>query len=331
MRRLVPDEAGLREAADALARGELVAFPTETVYGLGARADDARAVRRIYEAKGRPWQNPSIVHAGAADAAFALGRDVSEAARALAAHFWPGPLTLIVPVRAGAVAAEAVAGGATLALRVPAHPVARALLARCDFGVAAPSANRSNHVSPTTADHVARSLGERVEVILDGGAADVGLESTIVDTTTDPPMVLRLGMLAASTLAQVTPVRVAPARRAAENEAVPAPGNFARHYAPDVPLRIVEASALEALLAMAHGQHVRVVAPEGALVSGAAGAAASSLELLPPDPEGYARGLYDALHRADASGAELLVVVAPPREAAWAAIWDRLTRASERT
>ena len=201
-------------AATELRAGRLVAFPTETVYGLGADATNARAVAAVFEAKGRPRFNPLIVHVATVEAAAALGQ-LTDTGRELADAFWPGPLTLVLAKREGCPVAElATAGLDTIAVRVPAHPVAQALLRAADLPIAAPSANRSGHVSPTTAAHVQADLGDRVAMILDGGATPVGLESTVVDATGDEPVVLRLGAVAREDIARVLgrPVALADGR-----------------------------------------------------------------------------------------------------------------------
>ncbi len=328
--RLDTDPEGIAEAASALVAGELVAFPTETVYGLGARADRSDAVRAIYARKGRPVENPTIVHLATADAALSLGTNVSPTAERLARAFWPGPLTLVLEARPGAVAPEVTAGGATVAVRVPAHPAALALLAACAVPVAAPSANRSSSLSPTTAAHVERSLGADLRV-LDAGPTDVGIESTIVDTTTDPPVVLRRGSISLEALRAIAAVVDRGARVTPEGVVARAPGSLARHYAPRAPLVV---APRERLLAAAHDLAARsgcAWASGGALLLAAGPGsveALSSVEVLPRDPVLYARGLYAALHRLDEAGVGFIVAEAPPVDPAWDAIRDRLTRAA---
>jgi L-threonylcarbamoyladenylate synthase len=231
---LAPDDAGIARAAGLLGEGRLVAFPTETVYGLGADARDGLAVARIFAAKDRPRFNPLIVHVADLAAAQRLV-DLPEAGRKLAAEFWPGPLTLVAPMRADAgIAALVTAGLATLALRVPAHPLARALLAAFGAPVAAPSANPSGQVSPTTAAHVSQALGGRIAAVLDGGACPVGLESTIIGFDGEHPVLLRPGGLAVEAVeaALGSPVGLD------HGEAISAPGQLARHYAPGARLRL---------------------------------------------------------------------------------------------
>ena len=226
----------LRHAADVLRRGGLVAFPTETVYGLGANALNPAAVARIFAAKGRPANNPLIVHVARIEQARELAADWPDAAERLAARFWPGPLTLVVS-RATIVPDIVTAGAATVALRLPAHPVARALLEAANLPIAAPSANRSNQISPTTADHVLHGLGSAVDVVLDGGPAAGGLESTVLDLSTDPPRLLRPGFVRPSQIEQVIGRIDCPEISIHDpTTALPSPGTQPRHYAPRAPM-----------------------------------------------------------------------------------------------
>ncbi len=232
----VAGEEGLAAAVAALARGELVAMPTETVYGLAADAGNPAAVGRIYLAKGRPRFNPLIVHVGSSGAAMRHVRFSADAEK-LAEAFWPGPLTLVLPLRPDSGIADIVTAGLdTLAVRVPAHPVAQALLAASARPLAAPSANRSGHVSPTTAVHVVEDLGDKVSVILDAGATPVGLESTIVGLAGGAPVLLRAGGLARAEIEAVLGRPLATARPA--GDAPLAPGMLASHYAPAAALRL---------------------------------------------------------------------------------------------
>jgi L-threonylcarbamoyladenylate synthase len=334
------DEDGDRavaRAAEVLRAGGLVAFPTETVYGLGARADQEQAVRAIFEAKGRPSHNPLIVHAADIDAARLLAGAWSADADALARAFWPGPLTLIVARPAASsrsspsegeprgVAESVTAGGNTLALRVPAHPVARALLRAAGLPVAAPSANRSSRISPTTADHVMKMLDGRIDVCLDGGAADHGIESTIVDVTSTPAVLLRAGAIAAEQIAEHVRLVDRSGAVIAPGDRPRAPGGFARHYAPEARVVIVPPAEVEreALACAARGERV------GALVRGARPAWTGVLvEVLAEDPAGYAAQLYAALHRLEDAGCGVIVVGSVPEHASWAAVRDRIGRAS---
>jgi L-threonylcarbamoyladenylate synthase len=321
-----PDVAAIEEAAGLLAAGQLVAFPTETVYGLGARALDPTALGRIYTAKGRPATHPLIAHVLDAATARGLCDGWDSRAEALAARFWPGPLTLVLP-RAAAVPAALSGGKPTVALRAPAHAVARALIAALGEPIAAPSANRYQSLSPTTAAHVVRSLGELVPLVLDGGACPAGLESTVVDLTGDLPRLLRPGALPLGTLRAVLP-EIVRAEGVVENEADRhSPGQDEVHYAPRSELRLLgRQSAIAA--AEAHGPGA-VLLMRGRVPAGlSAGLKAMAL---PDDPVAYGRGLFAALHALDDAGARLIVVEAPPAgDEAWLAVEDRLTRASRR-
>lgn len=311
------DESSFATAAERLRAGGLVAFPTETVYGLGARADQDDAVARIYAAKGRPASNPTIVHTATAEEAFALCEEVPAAAIALARAFWPGPLTLVMRVRAGAVSRVATAGGDTVALRVPAHPVARRLLESVRLPIAAPSANRSTAISPTRAEHVHKSLGAQV-LVLDGGPTGFGIESTIVSVLSAPAVILRRGSLTEQALAAITPVVDRGSRVESEQTLMTAPGGMAKHYAPSVPVRLVPRDAL-------HGDpEVGFLVRRGTLPP----AEARAVEVLEDDPIAYARELYAALHRLEDSGARAIVIEALPEGAPWAAVRDRVARAA---
>ncbi|HVL76035.1 MAG TPA: L-threonylcarbamoyladenylate synthase [Noviherbaspirillum sp.] len=322
--------AAIESAAHALEAGELVGFPTETVYGLGADAENPVAVANIYAAKGRPANHPVIVHvAPGAD----LGRwaaEVPAEARALVDAFWPGPLTLILK-RASHVP-DAVSGGQdTIGLRCPSHPVAQALLRAFkggNGGVAAPSANRFGHVSPTTAEHVRDEFGDGpgspLACILDGGASEVGIESTIVDLSridSHGPVLLRPGGISIAQLEQVLGVPV----QAPGSDAPRASGTLEAHYAPGTPVALVDAAELAATLQRLHGNGQRV-----ALLSRSEPRSPYPVFQidLPPAAEGYAHDLYAALREADEARADLIVVEAPPQDAAWAGVNDRLRRAA---
>jgi L-threonylcarbamoyladenylate synthase len=322
-----PDEATIAHAAEILRSGGLVAFPTETVYGLGANALDAAAVDRIYAAKGRPAYNPLIVHVADADRAHDVARAWPEVAARLARAFWPGPLTLVVPKRA-AVPASVTAGLDTVAVRVPSHPVARALLDAAKIPVAAPSANRSGEVSPTTGSHVEKSLGGAVDLILDAGPTLVGIESTVVDVTVDPPVVLRPGTITHDDLARVVGA-VADARRSARShDARPSPGMLDRHYAPRAALLVVDGNDVRR--AIAHAHHAGRTVGAILRTPGLATTSANHVIELPDDPAGYASGLYAALHRLDDAGVDVIVAERPANGPEWHAVRDRLARAAHR-
>jgi L-threonylcarbamoyladenylate synthase len=321
-----PDPAAIDRAASVLRGGGLVAFPTETVYGLGANALDATAVARIYAAKGRPAYNPLIVHlADAADVA-EVAADWPDMARRAAEAFWPGPLTLVVP-RRSAIPDAVTAGLPTVGIRVPAHPVALALLRACAFPVAAPSANRFTRVSPTTAEHVARGLADRADLIIDGGATPYGIESTVIDVTGSRPRLLRHGAITAAELSSVLgPVDEATLAGSAAGDAVPrpAPGMTDRHYSPNGRVAVFSDSASATkLAAMAWDRGERV----GAIVVGVAGVPADHVVPLPNDAKGYARLFYAALHTLDEAGCSVILVEQVPAGPDWATIRDRIRRA----
>jgi L-threonylcarbamoyladenylate synthase len=290
----------IREAAKIIRSGGLVAFPTETVYGLGANALEAGAVRRIFEAKERPFASPLIVHVANEAMARSLAVEWPEVAARLAARFWPGPLTLVL--RKAAVVPDLVTAGMdTVGVRVPAHNVALELIAAAGWPIAAPSANRFSEVSPTTAEHVRGSLGERVELILDGGATQVGIESTVVSLRRDPPAVLRPGIISHEDLQAAAGVALD--REIDLPHISESPGLHARHYAPKTSLYLLQ--------------------------QGAPGPAGRGRVLdLPDDARSYAARLYAALHEADAEGWDWIAVKAPPETEEWTGIWDRLRRAS---
>lgn len=306
-------ESLIREAAEALRRGELVAMPTETVYGLAADARNPEALRRVFALKGRPSNHPLIVHLPDARQLGAWAREVPEAAQRLAAAFWPGPLTLVLPVRED-VPVEVTGGQDSIALRVPAHPLARALLEAFGGGVAAPSANRFGRVSPTRAEDVRAEFGGALPLVLDGGPCPVGIESTIVDLCSPTPAILRPGMISAEKIAAL----IGPLGPNSGYPRPRAPGMLARHYAPATPVRQVDRATLERIVR--DDAEVRVLALD-TLPHGAQGIA------LPARPEAYARGLYAALRELDRQRARELLVESPPDRPDWLAIRDRLGRA----
>lgn len=309
--------AAIDEAAELLRRGGLVALPTETVYGLGAHALDEDALARIFAAKGRPTSHPLIAHVLDLDGARAVADDVDRA-RVLTDVLWPGPLTVVLP--RAARAPGALSGGLpTVAVRAPAHPVARALIAALGAPIAAPSANRYQHVSPTTAAHVVRSLGDAVELVLDGGPTQSGIESTVVDLI-GAPRVLRPGPLSLATLRTLLPSIEGTAITVAADEARASPGLDARHYAPGVP-----ASLFTTPPSWRAGEGALLC---GARYASAARAAGVHVIVLALDAERYAAGLYAALHELDAAGLTHIHVEAVPADERWDAVRDRVTRAA---
>ena len=306
--------AVIREAAAVLKRGGLVAFPTETVYGLGADASNPAAVERIYEVKGRPASHPVIVHIGDAGQLERWAREVPEAARKLAARFWPGPLTLVLK-RAPGVGDNLTGGEDTIGLRLPGHPVALELLRQFGGGIAAPSANKFGRISPTTAEHVSDDLGDEVDLILDGGPCEIGIESTIVDLSRDRPVLLRPGRISTGDIAATLGATPDPRDRSAPR----APGMLESHYAPSKPLRLVagdqwERGAWQSCAVLCF--RARPVGEKSAMWIRAS-----------TDPQRYARDLYSNLRALDASGCDEILVEEPPASAEWAAVRDRLLRA----
>jgi L-threonylcarbamoyladenylate synthase len=324
------DAAGIAAAAEIIRRGGLVAFPTETVYGLGAHALDAEAVRKIFEAKGRPAFNPLIVHVLDVEAARALVTEWPPLAEALAQRFWPGPLTLVLP-RLPIVPDVITGGGPTVAIRSPAHPVARALLEATGLPIAAPSANRFTELSPVTAEQVERSLGDRVECILDGGRTNVGIESTVVDLSGPVPMLLRPGTITQAELEAITGPLARPAKAVDDETPRPSPGMVARHYAPRAPVVLTASTDIDGTVTRVatEVQPARI----GLITwSGSARGASYPAQIfhlpLPADAAGYAAELYQALHTCDDAGCARILVEHPPVDPAWEGVRDRLSRAA---
>ncbi len=321
-----PDPAVIHRAADLLRAGELVAFPTETVYGLGANALDPEAVARIYAAKGRPAWNPLIIHVADRAVAEGLVLDWPETAARLIERWWPGPLTLVLP-RRPEVPDAVTAGLETVALRMPSHPIALALLRASGLPLAAPSANRSGEVSPTTAQHVARSLGERVPLILDAGPCEVGIESTVLDLSGPSPILLRPGAVSGEEIESLIGPVALPATAGRGDAPRSSPGMLLRHYSPTAPLRLYHAgediSRSEPVIrCRAAGGRV------AALVRDSRPPGVDQVVVMPDSPTAYARELYATLHRLDEGGITLILAERPPDEPAWDAIRDRLTRAA---
>jgi L-threonylcarbamoyladenylate synthase len=324
-----PDPAALDEAALVLGRGGLVAFATETVYGLGGIATDAGAVARIFAAKGRPAINPLIVHAGGVGQVRECVAVWPAEADKLARRFWPGPLTLVLP-RSEIIPEIVTAGRSTVGVRVPAATVALGLVGRSGRPIAAPSANRSNRISPTRADHVLADLDGRIDLVLDSGPTTIGVESTVVDLTTSPPRVLRPGPITAEELGAVLAVRVegAPGLTAGAGSGAPgegpmSPGQMPVHYAPRTPAFRVEST--DALLQIpASGTTVLVVLGVGDGPDPGSFARAHRLE----SPELAARMLYEVLHECDQLSLGAILVVMPPETPEWQAVRDRILRAT---
>jgi L-threonylcarbamoyladenylate synthase len=285
----------IARAAELLRAGRLVAFPTETVYGLGANALDPEAVKRIFEAKGRPYSSPLIVHIESIAAARELAAEWPDAAEKLARAFWPGPLTIIVP-KSARLPNVVTAGLPSVGLRMPAHPLAHALIEAAGVPVAAPSANRFTQLSPTTAEHVRESLGERVDLILDGGPCEVGIESTVISLAGEPPRILRPGMISQIRIeAVIGPVEV--------GGGAESPGQHPKHYSPRTRLILGDSPK--------GGRGVRL-----------------DFSNMPRDAAAYAERLYGVLHELDARSYDWISVEMPPDTPEWAGVRDRLTRAA---
>jgi L-threonylcarbamoyladenylate synthase len=313
-------DAAIEQAVRVLRSGGLVAFPTETVYGLGADASDAQAVRKIFAAKGRPADHPVIVHLASADQVSEWAIDVPEAAYTLAQRFWPGPLTLIL--RRARQVPDAVTGGQdTVGIRVPSHPIAHAMLEAFGSGVAGPSANRFGRISATTAQHVRDELGDKADFVLDGGPCSVGIESTIVDVSKSSPVMLRPGRIMAQEIESVLQQPLGRLTHASPRAA----GTLAAHYAPRLPLRVVSAGLLDAAVreASKHGP-VAVLSRH----SRPGHSDASLWMMAPMNAAEYARLLYAGLRQLDDSGCIAIIIEALPETPDWAAVRDRITRAA---
>lgn len=339
-----PDPAAIEEAAQALKAGKLVVFPTETVYGLGAHALDAFAVQKIFDAKGRPANDPLIVHIAHIGQVGQCAAGMPAGARKLALAFWAGPLTLIL-VKKPAVPDLVTAGLPNVALRVPSHRVARALMEMSGVPVAAPSANRFSRPSPTTAEHVLEDLDGRVDLILDGGPTDIGLESTIVDFTMDPPVMRRPGGITFEQVHSLVPEVLSMETLGAASHPQTAPGQLVRHYAPRAPLTLYEGDqsavvhriAADARTAVAQGERVGILAPEDDLTALAPliapAAAAGKIEVSPfgsrGDLDRAGRELFAAIRALDATGVSLILASSPGSDGLARAIRDRLMRAAD--
>jgi L-threonylcarbamoyladenylate synthase len=309
-----PNSAEIEAAARLIRAGRLVAFPTETVYGLGANALDPEAVARIYAVKGRPPTSPLIVHVASIEMAQSLVVTWPDIADRLARRFWSGPLTLVLEKRP-TIPPNVTAGLSTVGLRMPAHPIALALIRAAGVPLAAPSANRFTQLSPTTADHVRRGLGSDVDLILDGGPCEIGIESTVLSLAGPQPILLRPGGISRVELEAV----IGPIATATEvtTGAHPAPGMHPRHYSPRTPLMLMNDGKVPAQGQGVYLQHKH--APSRSDIT---------IVQMPSTAPEYATALYDKLHQADAAGRAWIAVDAPPETPEWEAIYDRLRRAS---
>ena len=320
-------QKAVRAAVTRLRAGEVVALPTETVYGLAANALDAAAVGKIYEIKGRPAHNPIIVHVAGNDLARQCVAEWPAAAEQLSRAFWPGPLTLVLP-RAAGIPDAVTAGGNTVGVRWPSHPFMQAVIRECGFPLAAPSANLSNQISPTNAEHVRAQLGEQLALIVDGGQSQVGIESTVLDLTVSPARILRPGMIHAESLAAVLG-GLQTTSAGAKGGTLKSPGLLAKHYSPRTKLVVLNWRNEAELRVQLGGL---AVAPDQCQVIAhtciPAGLGTDNVSVIPHDAEAFARALYGELHRCDAAGARLIVVEALPETPEWSGIADRLRRAA---
>jgi len=319
-------DAAAIAAADLLRRAKIVVLPTETVYGLAANAFSEVAVRSIYEVKERPAHNPIIVHVASLQMAKLCVSYWPEVATILMKAFWPGPLTLVLP-KSERIPPIVTAEGPTVGIRWPSHPFMAEVIRRCDFPLAAPSANPSNQLSPTIAAHALSSLEGKVPLIVDGGPAAVGIESTVLDLSSQPPRILRPGIISSAQIKAILPdVEVS---SCGENGVLKSPGLLKKHYAPRAKLIQCSWRNDAELLARARGieeplSNIHVIAYEHIPLSNLFG----RVSVIPHDPEAYARALYSELHQSDNLGARVILVEEPPHSAEWEGIRDRLTRAS---
>ena len=319
-------QKAVRQAAELLRGGNVVALPTETVYGLAANALDQKAVAEIFRVKGRPANNPVIVHAAGIEMARRCVHDWPGNAGKLARAFWPGPLTLVLP-RAEEIPGNVTAGGATVGVRWPSHPLIQAVIRECGFPLAAPSANASGRISPTNAEHVFKQLGGKIPLIVDGGQSQVGIESTVLDLTVSPPGVLRPGMIHVESLAAVIG-EVGNSGFGTRNSELRSPGLLPRHYAPKAKLIVLDwedESELHSQLSTLNLQSSNVFIVAHTRIPSAHFA---NISVIPHDAEAFARALYAELHRCDDAGAEWIIAEAPPDLPEWRGIADRLRRAA---
>ena len=314
----------VRRAVELLAAGEVVALPTETVYGLAANALNAEAVAKIYSIKGRPSHNPIIVHVADLPMAKRCVAAWPTYAEKLAASFWPGPLTMVLP-RAEIIPDIVTAGGETVGVRWPSHPFIQAVIRECGFPLAAPSANLSNAISPTSAAHVSKQLDGKLRLIVDGGASHVGIESAVIDLATEQPRVLRPGMIHAESL-EAAGLPIADCRLPIADDTLRSPGMLRKHYSPKAKLLMLDWKSDAELKSRTthHASRTFVIAHTN--IPSADGFAGVSV--IPRDAAAFARAIYAELHRCDEAGADVIVVEALPNQPEWRGIADRLARAA---
>ncbi len=321
-------DAAVQRSAELLHAGELVALPTETVYGLAANALDERAVQKIFQVKGRSVHNPIIVHVASVAMARRCVATWPKLAEKLAAAFWPGPLTLVLP-RSKEIPDLVTAGGETVGIRWPRHPFIQAVILACGFPLAAPSANPSNQVSPTTAEHVLKGLGDAIRLIIDGGACQVGIESTVLDLTESPPRLLRPGMISGESLSAVTGEQTIGAGGSDGRDPLRSPGLLLKHYAPKA--RLVTLNWRDETDLNSQMSNLRVRADKVHIITHTnipLNQQIADIHVIPHDAEVFGRAIYAELHRCDEAGAELIVVESLPTTVEWQAIADRLKRAA---
>ncbi|HEY4414168.1 MAG TPA: L-threonylcarbamoyladenylate synthase [Verrucomicrobiae bacterium] len=317
----------VRRAAELLRAGEVVALPTETVYGLAANALNAAAVAKIFQIKGRPAHNPIIVHVASNKMAAACVTEFSGQAKHLAQAFWPGPLTLILP-RVETIPEIVTAGGETVGIRWPSHPFIQAVIRECGFPLAAPSANLSNQVSPTNAEHVRAQLDGKISLVVDGGQSQVGIESTVLDLTVSPARILRPGMIHMESLVAVTG-NIQPLISAGHSSTLKSPGLLRKHYSPKAKLVVLDwHDEAELELKIKNLKFIPEASHIIAHTKIPAGGDFAGVSVIPHDAEAFARALYAELHRCDAAGVKWIVVEAPPAMPEWSGIADRLQRAA---
>jgi L-threonylcarbamoyladenylate synthase len=320
-------EAAIKRASELLRAGQVVGLPTETVYGLAANALDAEAVARIFQVKGRPSHNPVIVHVASLEMAVSCVQEWPKMAERLARAFWPGPLTLVLP-RSGRIPDIVTAGGPTVGLRWPSHPFIRAVIQRCGFPLAAPSANLSNRVSPTNARHVWKQLGAKIPLIIDGGHAQVGIESTVLDLSVSPPRVLRPGMVHDHSIMAVTGELAGTLVSAADRK-LKSPGLLEKHYSPRA--RLIQLTWSDESDLLAQVDRLAIERSKTQIIAHShipAGDGFAGVSVIPHDAEAFARALYSQFHECDDTGAEWIIVEAVPASPEWRGISDRLSRAA---
>lgn len=317
----------VKRAAELLRAGEVVALPTETVYGLAANALDEKAVAKIFQIKGRPANNPVIVHVASLKMAGRCTKQFPAAAEQLAKSFWPGPLTIVLP-RAKEISDIVTAGGGTVGIRWPSHPFIQAVIRECGFPLAAPSANLSSRISPTNVEHVRKSLGGKIPLIVDGGQSQVGIESTVLDLSETLPRILRPGMIHAESLAAVCG-EVQSSEHKVQGSLLRSPGLLEKHYSPKAKLLVLDWYEETDLLSQIRNsksetRNCHVIAhthiPSGKHFA--------NVSVIPHDAEAFARAIYAELHRCDEAGARVIVVEKPPESPEWSGIADRLRRAA---